>query len=68
MRKFILSIYKVLHKYYEKRWTKAMDNMEKHIYDADKTEFQKYAKQNYKYRIKCLNIIDRHSRLIEDLV
>ena len=46
MRRFILSIYKILHKHYEKRWTEAMDGMKKHRHDSDKTEFQKYAKLN----------------------
>lgn len=68
MRRFMLSIYKILHRYYEKRWTEASNNMKKHRRDSDKTEFQKYAKLNYKYRIKCLNIIEKHSRLIEGLV
>lgn len=68
MQKLILKIYILRCKHYEERYTKAMDNMEKHISDEDDEMFLKYAKQNYKYRIKQLNMVEKHSKLIKDLV
>ena len=64
MKEIILEVYSIRCKYLRKCLDKAMDNMEKYIYSGDSKQFKKYRNRSYKYRMKWLKAIEKHSKLI----
>lgn len=65
MKKLKLKIYNCQCKRYMKLWKKAMDGMEKHMFDLHNTKFIKHAGRNYKYRIKFENIAEKRNKLLK---
>ena len=65
MRKLKLKLYERQCKRYMRLWKKAMDGMEKHMFDMHNAKFMKYAGRNYKYRVKFEDIKEKRNRLLK---
>ena len=65
MKKLMLRFYNMRCAHYMKLYKKAMDGMEKHMFDLRNAKFMKYAKLNYKFRVKFENVIEKRNKLVK---
>lgn len=67
MQTLILKFYDLRIDYYSKRWKKIMNAMEKGVYHCTGKQFRKLMRRNTIYGGKCLDLMNKRKRLLEDL-